>query len=353
MIFGGLAVLLGMLWVPLGHLVGMVIWPLVAYTIRVIEGMATIPGGNLILGEVGLPLVILIYLGLIAWAVEESRLRGLATTLRPATVITIMMLLAAMTWRAALSAPDTRLHITILDIGQGDGILIQTPTGRNLLIDGGSSATQLSDALGRRLPPDQRSLDWLVVALPGDEQLTALPAILERFPVANVLWAGPTHGTRSARDLQGELVRLNIPQTLASPGMALDLGDGATLNILRVGSRGAVLLLEYNRFRLLLPVGVDFEMIEELRNGATIGPVNVLLLADSGYGPSNPAEWITTLQPQYILLSIDPEQSPSPETLEAVAGYTLLRTDQNGWIELSSDGQQMWVEVEKSSVHQP
>ena len=43
----------------------------------------------------------------------------------------------------------------------------------------------------------------------------------------------------------------------------------------------------------------------------------------------------------------------SPETLEAVAGYTLLRTDQNGWIELSSDGQQLWVEVEKSSVYQP
>jgi beta-lactamase superfamily II metal-dependent hydrolase len=37
---------------------------------------------------------------------------------------------------------------------------------------------------------------------------------------------------------------------------------------------------------------------------------------------------------------------PSKETLEAVEGYTLLRTDQNGWIELSTDGEQMWVEVE-------
>jgi len=39
---------------------------------------------------------------------------------------------------------------------------------------------------------------------------------------------------------------------------------------------------------------------------------------------------------------------PSPETLEAVKGYNLLRTDRNGWIELSTDGEQMWVEVEKS-----
>jgi len=38
---------------------------------------------------------------------------------------------------------------------------------------------------------------------------------------------------------------------------------------------------------------------------------------------------------------------PSPEILEAVQGYTLLRTDRNGWIELITDGEQMWVEVER------
>jgi hypothetical protein len=38
---------------------------------------------------------------------------------------------------------------------------------------------------------------------------------------------------------------------------------------------------------------------------------------------------------------------PDREALEAVEGYELLRTDQNGWIELATDGRQMWVEVEK------
>jgi hypothetical protein len=45
----------------------------------------------------------------------------------------------------------------------------------------------------------------------------------------------------------------------------------------------------------------------------------------------------------------DREGRPDPEVLEAVKGYNLLRTDRNGWIELSTDGEQMWVEVEKSS----
>jgi len=56
------------------------------------------------------------------------------------------------------------------------------------------------------------------------------------------------------------------------------------------------------------------------------------------------------LNRQIALLSVaadDREERPSPEMLEAVDGYTLLRTDQNGWIELTTDGEQMWVEVEK------
>ncbi len=56
------------------------------------------------------------------------------------------------------------------------------------------------------------------------------------------------------------------------------------------------------------------------------------------------------LSPQVVLLSVaagDREGRPDPETLEAVDGYTLLRTDQNGWIELTTDGDRLWVEVER------
>lgn len=51
-----------------------------------------------------------------------------------------------------------------------------------------------------------------------------------------------------------------------------------------------------------------------------------------------------------VLLSVslkDTAGLPSPEALQAVAGYRLLHTDRNGWIELSTDGEQMWVEGER------
>ena len=86
-----------------------------------------------------------------------------------------------------------------------------------------------------------------------------------------------------------------------------------------------------------------------MKTDPRLADLTALLLPESGYAPLNPPEWIARLNPQVVLLSVaagDRQGRPDPETLEAVEGYTLLRTDQNGWIEISTDREQMWVEVE-------
>jgi beta-lactamase superfamily II metal-dependent hydrolase len=73
-------------------------------------------------------------------------------------------------------------------------------------------------------------------------------------------------------------------------------------------------------------------------------------LADYGASQLNPPEWVAKLRPQVVLLSVDANDSknqPDPATLQSLQGYSILRTDLNGWIEVSTDGEQMWVEVEK------
>jgi len=62
----------------------------------------------------------------------------------------------------------------------------------------------------------------------------------------------------------------------------------------------------------------------------------------------NLPEWLANLRPQVVLISVsaaDKEGLPSPETLESLQGYTLLHTDRNGWIELSTDEERMWVDA--------
>lgn len=350
LMIGGPAVLLGLLFPPAGQLLAYLTWPFLAYTIRAVEAFARLPWGDISLGSISLAAVILSYAILLGWKRLSERLRTglpcLQPALRPAAGLLGLSLLSGLVWQCVLCAPDGRLHLTLLDVGAGEALLVQAPEGQRLLLNSGASASRLSNALGRCLPLNERRLEMLVVGSIEEEDLAAAPAILERFPPGRVLWSGAPLGTDPARLLQLRSGEQGIPIIQAETGQALDLGRGASLQILSVTRRGAVLLLEWENFRALLPLGPDLETLEML----PLEPVSILLLAEGGYAPANPPEWVRALQPQVVLLSVtagDRRGRPDPETLSAVEGYTLLRTDRNGWIHLSTDGKQMWVEVER------
>jgi competence protein ComEC len=351
MILAGLALLFSFIYFPLGQVIAWLAWPFAAYTDRTVEFFNRLPHGVITLGDFSFLLVIVFYVLLLSLTFAGIRLRQtLRLAVIPSVILTVLGVSAFLTWSAASSAPDGRLHLTFLNVGTADAILIQTPSGRSLLVDGGPSPSTLSSALGVRLPAFDRLIDWLVIASPQEQQVAALPRVLDRFPPQNVLWAGNIEASWSAGELDRWLAANRIPVTPAYPGAALDLGEGARLEVLSLSPRGAVLLVEWQGFRALLPVGMNLDTLLELENGKKIGPVTALLLADSGLAQLNPPEWIANLQPQLVILSVaagDQNGLPDPTVLEGLAGSSLLRTDRKGWIEISTDGQKMWVEVER------
>jgi competence protein ComEC len=351
MVLSGLALLLSFIYLPLGKVFGWIAWPFAAYTDRAVELFNRIPNGTIVLGEFSLLFVLLFYLVLFAWSFARPRLKGvLRTALAPAGIIAVLGVTAALVFSAVFAAPDGQLHLTFLDVGSADAILIQTPSGRTILVNGGESPSALASALGRRLSPFDRRIDWLVVASPQEEQMAALPSILERFPVGNVLWAGNLQASWSAQAVTSWLSEHSTPVTPAYAGAALDLGGGARLETLAVSPRGSVLLVEWQGFRALLPVGMNFDTLEQLQNDPKTGTVTLLLLADAGFAPLNPPEWIKALHPQLAVLSVaagDPDGLPDPAVLDELEGLRLLRTDQNGWIKVSTDGSGMTVEVQR------
>ena len=359
MILGGLAVLLSLVWFPLGQIAAWVTWPFVIYTIRMVEVFDRVPHGTIFLGELSIWFVILFYVVLFAVTFGGTQIKEWFRAMKqdrsriPAGVGVVVLLLAlVLVWRAASAIPDGRLHITFLDVGSADAVLIKTPTGKHVLINGGPSVTTLADELGRRLPAFNRKLDWLIVAGTDEDDIAALPRVIERYPPDAVLWSGNTQASFSAGVLNEYLAVSDINVLNAEPEQLLELGDDATLRVLTTGPRGAVLLVEWSNFRALLPIGMSFEVLDELHNGTDVGPVSLLSLADSGYAPSNPPEWIATLNPELVLLSVsaaDENGMPDREVLESLEDYQLLRTDQNGWVEITTDGERMWVNVERKS----
>src|SRR6266498_4404511 len=357
MILGGLAVLLSLLWFPLGQVAAWVAWPFVVYTIRMVELFDRVPHGTLFLGDFSIWFVILVYAALFSVTFGGDRLKQWFQSMKRdqvkvpvGTGLVILTLALLLVWRAAVAVPDQFLHVTFLDVGSADAVLIKTPTGKSVLINGGPSVTTLSDELGRRIPTFNRKLDWLVVAGTDENDVAALPRVIERYSPDAVLWSGNTQASFSSGVLNEYLSVSDIPVTNAEPEQILELGDGATLRMLTTGPRGAILLIEWKNFRAVLPIGMSFEALDELHNGASVGPVNVLSLADSGYAASNPPEWIANLNPELVLLSVsaaDENGMPDSEVLESVKDYDVLRTDQNGWVEVTTDGTQMWVNVER------
>jgi len=287
------------------------------------------------------------------WDGIKRWINSLKSSLRAVALTTIFMVLFActiMTWRAAANTGDGKLHITFLEVGSADAVLIQTPEGRNLLINGGESASELSDELGRRLPFFSRKLDWLIVASTQENQLAALPRVLERYPPDNVLWSGNVQASFPAQTLDKFFTARQIPVSRAEVGQRLGLGDQAWVEVQAAGTRGSVLLIQYKNFRALLPIGLSEGMLEELEYGNVINKVDVLLLADSGYAPSNPPDLIENVNPELTVLSVaagDPNGLPAQDVLDSLDGYSVLRTDRSGWITVITDGETMRVETER------
>jgi competence protein ComEC len=356
MVLGGLAVITSLFIFPLGQLIAWFAWPFAAYTIRIVELFDRVPHGSIYLGDSSIWLVASFYIILLAvtfnWDELKNRIQALSSSLRAIALTATLALLFACTimiWRASGTTGDGQLHITFLEAGSADAVLIQTPDGRNVLINGGESTSKLSDELGRRLPYFSRKLDWLIIASTQEEQLAALPRVVERYPPENVLWSGNVQASFPAQALDKYFAAQGIPVSKAEVGQKLELGDQAWVEVKAVGARGSVLLIEYKKFRALLPIGLSEGTLDELEFGNAIDKVDVLLLADAGYAPSNPPDLIENLKPQLTVLSVaagDPNGLPSEEVLDSLDGYSLLRTDRSGWIQVITDGESMRVETE-------
>jgi competence protein ComEC len=91
--------------------------------------------------------------------------------------------IALLVWLAVAALPDGRLHVAFLDVRQGDAILVTTPDGRQLLIDGGPSATDLNWRLGQEMPFWDRTLELVVNTHPDSDHLGGMVSLLDRYRV--------------------------------------------------------------------------------------------------------------------------------------------------------------------------
>jgi len=366
MTWGGLATLVGMVSPAVGQPFAWVAWLFLKYTTGMVEILAEMPAAT-VSAEIGAVGLVTLYalLGGVTWAVtekQERRSRVVAGILRRAPQGTVVLAAvgAALAWQWSVTQPDGLLHVAFLDVGQGDAIFIQTPTGRQVLVDGGERVTVLNDRLGERIPFWDRHLDVVVATHPDDDHVAGLVDVLGRYRVDLLLTNGAEEGNSETYDaLLQAAKREGVDVRHARAGETLAVEDGVRLEIVHPGEtldeedneNSVSLRLVYGKFTLLLTG--DAQQRAE-RKMATAGrPLRAIVLKAGHHGSrtSNNDFFLAAVRPQVVVISAGEGNDaghPHPEVLARVAqaGATVLRTDELGTIEAITDGEQMWWEAE-------
>ena len=134
-------------------------------------------------------------------------------------------------------------------------------------------------------------------------------------------------------------------------GQVLDLGDGARMIILAMDDSGTILKLEWQAFSAYLPFpqAADKPVISNL-NPTHPQAVSVLLLASGGQAVLNPPGGLAGMLSQLVIASLDSDLTKpdiDPAVRAALKDFPILTSRDHGWIEVSTDGEKMWVKTER------
>ena len=373
MIAGGIAALLGLVFRLLGQVVGWIAWVFLTYTIEVVRLTARAPFASVPVQMEGwMVWAYYILLGGLTWYLAQSReqrhelwarLRSVGARLpRPYRLETkvligasiILLTLAFFAWRGL---PDGRLHVVFLDVGQGDAIFIQTPSGKQVLVDGGPSETVLLSQLGRQMPFWDRTLDVIVLTHPDADHITGLVPVLERYQVDTVIFREMEHES----DVYEYWLQLLKAEGAAvyqgEAGLLLTLDEGLEMTVLHPGvelledanNNSIVTRLTYGQVSVLLPGDIEAEVEHRLMAEGTTLASTVLKAAHHGSCSSTSQEFLDTVDPEVVVISVGAEnrfRHPCAEVLERLKGLLVYRTDEHGAVEIISDGVQARIETE-------
>ncbi len=248
------------------------------------------------------------------------------------------------------------LKVSFLNVGQGDSILIQSPTGVKILVDGGPDRSVLRE-LSHELPPWDRHLDLLVETHPDKDHISGLGDVLERYQVANFMEPGIPNKTAVSQHVLAQAVaEPGIHIRIARRGLRLHIGGGAYADVLfpdrdessqmATNDGSTVLHLVYGSTSFMLTGDLpspyeDYLVALDGEDGEL--PSTVLKAGHHGSKFSSDSLWLAAVDPQVVVISAGKGNTyghPSPEAVERITatGARIVSTIDSGTIAFISDG---------------
>jgi len=302
--------------------------------------------------------------------------------------------------------PDGKLHVIICDVGQGDGIYVRFPNGKDMVVDGGPASpsqggpgNKIIGCLSRHMPFWDRTIDIAVLTHPEKDHINGLISVLERYRINYVLRSDIINNTEGYATFERLIKEKYIDEKRVVTGSHINIGSTAlsvlwptesqiarmkpaiplqssnsaqgvlgtsTTSTPNLNDGSVVLYLSYGTFDVLLPGDADSHVDRELsiqipndpdgieifkipHHGSKTGMTDAFLQKLSFARPG-----LAKLKNKKPLAVISVGNNsyghPAPEVIQRLesAGFQVLRTDKAGDIEVVSDGREWQYTVTKN-----
>lgn len=232
-------------------------------------------------------------------------------------------------WREIALQANGHLVVHFFDVGQGDATLLITPSGKQILIDGGPNMEVL-ERLGSFMPFFDRTIDMLVLTHPDTDHLTALPNIVQRYNIGAVLLAGTDKHTARYTELLEYIEQKQLPVVWAETSKKFIFSDGVSIEMLwpdinnvseikDANDASIVLRVQYNGASILCTGDIEeWAEKEILASGRSI-QADVLKVPHHGSRTSSSTGFLLAVAPKLAIISAGADNRfghPHPEVVQ-------------------------------------
>jgi competence protein ComEC len=378
-----LVAFIGLFTALVAQILGWLAWIFLSYLILVVQGFDALPHSSLEVPHVSAWYIwgyYAILAGVIALLNHRKQLADFSSRLtsgikkvvegvpKPHLAFSVkwlilpLLVIAVLVWSAVLTTPDDKLHVSFLDVGQGDAILVQTPNGQDILIDGGPDFQKINLELSKKLPFWDRTIDLVVCTQPQADHVTGLVEVLQRYKVNQVIDPEVSYNSSIYNEWLNVVEDKGIEYNIARAGQEIDLCNEIEMEVLNppvmlyeetshdVDNNGVVLKLTWDKISFLFTADIREDAELELIGQRANLKSTVLKVAHHGSKTSTSPQFLASVAPEVAVISVGADNSfghPSSEVMERLADRlgqdNIYRTDEDSTIEFTTDGETLWV----------
>jgi competence protein ComEC len=254
------------------------------------------------------------------------------------------------------------LKISFIDVGQGDSILIQSPSGKTMLIDAGTNEST-STVVNYIKDQGIKNIDVIVETHPHEDHIGGMDAVINTFDIGQIFMPKVSAATKTFQDVLTAIQNKRLKVTTAVSGIPIDLDPAVKIEMLApnsssyedVNNYSAVIKLTYNDTSFLFTGDAQEESEKEMLAKGYDLNADVLKVGHHGSDTSTSPEFLKVASPKYAVISVGKDNDyghPRQETLDklSLAGIQIFRTDESGTIVATSDGNTIKFDKKASDI---